>query len=250
MLEIPSIETNITTRCTNCCVGCNHLIQLLPDFILDPKDLYEQCKALSKIVKPKKFTVTGGDCFLHPDILGIFKAIRESGLTQVIQVDTNLNLLSQQDEEVWKSINRIRFTVYPKVLNYGEMLEKAHKYGIEVDAVQYANKFHKPFTYKKMSEADTKKNFNACIYRRDCNFIHDWKFYRCPGMSVIRPKLGDGKCDGIDFKNITEYQLKIYLDQAVPFESCYQCIHCFSPDVKWSQWEECQKSDWFKRSGQ
>lgn len=92
-----NFELNITLRCNLACPNCNRHCHLKPKWAEDSDMTVEQIEQFiwdlhKGPVKAKRVKVAGGEPFIHPEFVAIYKALTNAvdhGLIQKIKIDTN-----------------------------------------------------------------------------------------------------------------------------------------------------------------
>ena len=77
-------EINVVHHCNLSCRGCTHLSPIWSKVFVDPKTLLADLRTLAGFYRAEKVGLMGGEPLLHPDILAVMGAVRESGITSAL----------------------------------------------------------------------------------------------------------------------------------------------------------------------
>ena len=106
-------EINITLHCNLSCSLCSHFSPISQTKFLDITEILTDLQILSKYYKSSYIKLLGGEPLLHPKIDHIVSTIRESMLSDQIQICTNGLLLSKMSASFWEQVDHILISSYP-----------------------------------------------------------------------------------------------------------------------------------------
>lgn len=249
MIQLPHLETNITTACQNCCVGCNHFNPIQEPSFLAPEVIEKDLEKLSKIVHVKRYALLGGEPLLHPQLVKILHIAKASGIADKIEVITNGMKIRDMSPHFWKAVEFLTVSHYEGKLSNDDLnfiFDKAEENGIELEIKKGE------FTglmYKHKSDSDTAmRRFIHCWYKTYSFVMDNGYFYRCctspfiPELILGLPK----ETDGIALEGLTEAQLDHFINQT---ESIPQsCKVCASNTGKNIGWKETTREFWLEDS--
>src|SRR5262249_58572664 len=86
-------EFHIAEHCNLRCRSCAHLSPALPKHFVDPDALASDLTALARSYQVTVLRLLGGEPLLHPNLLDIMMAVRESHIAEKIEITTNGVLL-------------------------------------------------------------------------------------------------------------------------------------------------------------
>ena len=245
MIRLPHLETNITTACQNCCVGCNHFIPMQKAEHLSPSVIEKDLKKLSEIVHVNRYALLGGEPLLHPKLLKILDIAKKSGIADKVEVITNGMKLKDMPPEFWQSLDYLTITLYP-----GKMTEEEVNNAVKLCAENNVELELKPaeFTglmYRRPSDSDVvMRRFIHCWYKTYSFVVDNGYFYRCctspfiPELILGLPK----ETDGIALEGLTEAGLDHYINQTTSIpQSCKVCASNMGPQIGW---RETTRENW------
>lgn len=249
MIQLPHLETNITTSCQNCCVGCNHFIPMQQPSFLSPEVIAKDLNKLSKLAHAKRYALLGGEPLLHPNIVKILNTAKKSGIADKVEVITNGMKLKDMTEPFWKAVDYLTVTMYPGKLSDEDMqliYDKTAENGItlELKPAEFTALMH-----KHPSDTDTAmRRYIHCWYKTYCFVVDNGYFYRCctspfiPELILGMPK----ETDGIALEELTEAQLDHFINQteSIPVS----CKVCASNTGREIGWRETTRGQWLDES--
>lgn len=137
-----SLEIHLTEHCNLNCAGCNHYSPLAEPAFCNIEQLERSLRSLTTIRKSlNTIRLLGGEPLLNPDIVNIFRLVREHFKDAKIELVTNgLLLIPNRNKHVsdifWEACRnyniKILLTIYPIKLNYSEIENVAKTHGVRV----------------------------------------------------------------------------------------------------------------------
>lgn len=252
-------EIDVAPHCNLSCRGCMHLSPVWSKEFIDPEVLRSDLGTMAKFYHTRYLGLVGGEPLLHPDILSVIAAVRESKISDRVSVTTNGVLLWKMPDEFWKAVDKVKVSVYPGK----EMTPKQGRICYQ-KARQNNTSLHmsiKGSFQESYSEVGTndrkmiKRIYDTCliIHRWECHNIKEGYFYKCP-QAVYLPKMLDGKfpsphIDGIKIDDSPTFgeELRSYLESPHPLASCKYCLGSVGKSfahsqVKRSEWRQLQQA--------
>jgi hypothetical protein len=236
-IETEKCELNIVHHCNLSCRGCSHLSPRTKKFFVTPDKVFDDFSILAKSYHPQCVSLLGGEPLLHPDLLSVVDAVRQSGISECIRVVTNGVLLSQMPDLFWQSVDQVHISLYSGHKMGVQKLKlyqrRARQYGVDLE-LRYVDCFREP-----CSELGTKDiQLIGRIYRT-CRTAHLWRchtvcegyIFRCP-QSVFIPRVlrggseTNGVRDGLRIADRTTFadDLLAFLLSTSPLDSCRYCL--------------------------
>jgi len=217
--------------------------QLLEQFIAD-------LSRLAQVYRVRRFRFVGGEPLLHKKIVDFVRAVRKSGLADVIEVVSNGVLLDRAPDELFQEIDSLSVSWYPDP-NFGDgILDRAN-----VKCQQFGTRFrvHRINRFRRMqvSQAITDEKLVEDIYR-SCQIAHTWNcqtfydgnFYLCSRplyTKGYRRRIGRGtedlkRIDGIPLHepNLRSRILE-ELNRPRALASCKYCLGTVGRYQPWRQ---------------
>lgn len=259
MLNIPHLETDITTACQLSCVSCNHLVPLWREhgvWRADPDQVRRDLTRLATIMHAHAWGALGGEPLLHPNLMQILSIVRASGISDRIEVWTNGLLLHKMKDDFWYSdcIDEIVLSVYE-----GKHTEESLDWIIRrCDLAEYKlrildernwHNFRTNLESEPTSPLVTKAKFDGCFFRQFSRVANRGYFYTCccaPHQPVLLQDRAEG-ADGVLIEGLTEEGLRNYLERSEPLGCCSMCAgRDTAKPIQWS--EERDPSKWIMKS--
>jgi organic radical activating enzyme len=230
-------DLNIVHHCNLSCKACNHASSRQAKIFTDPEKLFTDLLLLGRYYQPERIYLLGGEPLLHPRLLDVVDAVRNSGICRRIRILTNGVLLHRMPEYLWRRIDQIHVSVYPGFepapakRDHFEKLAKQHSVDLHY---QYYDFFRE--TFSELGHTDP--SLVARIFKT-CRSVHDYKchtlenghFFRC-SQSAFFPRIMRGNNGPIDH-NIDGLNLaagKRVLDDLLGFlnsdHPLFTCRHC------------------------
>jgi cyclic pyranopterin phosphate synthase len=233
MIQTEVCELVITHHCNLTCRGCTNLSPALTKYNIDPVQTSAWLSILSKHYHAKRFRITGGEPLLHPDLLAIINAVRGSGISDQVYIQTNGTYLHKMTDEFWKQIDGVHVSQYPGLELPTEQLEffrnKAQQNNTEFRSYKFTS-----FTenYSELGPQDpalAQRIYDVCTVRHMYHTIERGFFYKCP-RSFLIPKVLTGVLDNqidgikiIDSPSLGD-DLVNYLESMTQLQSCHHCL--------------------------
>jgi hypothetical protein len=250
-------EINAVLHCNLRCRSCSHLSPIMTPWFADPKQVGRDLSRLAKSYHAGYVKVLGGEPLLHPRLIEVMQAIRESSISDRIVLSTNGALLDSSDDKIWSMVDEIIITVYPGRAISNEELNnvrrRASDNGVEL-SVRLAPVFRESYSELGTDNGDLiDRIFRTCkiahVWR--CHTIHEGFFYRCPQSCFLHrlhnanPKSSG---DGLQLHDSEDFidELYRYLTATRGPSACRWCLgsvgHQFAhTQVPRQQWQDLAK---------
>lgn len=233
MIQIPHLETDITTACQLSCVACNHHVPLWRKYgpvAADPRQVELDLNRLAQFVRAERWGALGGEPTLHRNLVEILQIARDSGVAYKTEVWTNGLMLTRMSPAFWRSFDVLVVSIYPGK-HTDESIDwirsKCADEGVEFsprDERQNPN-FRTLLEPVPTTPEETRRKFAGCFFRHFSRVANNGYFYTCccaPHM----PGLIQGRSfeeDGIRIEGLTERSLTAYLKREEPLGACSLC---------------------------
>tara|TARA_X000000368_G_scaffold216839_1_gene171094 strand:+ start:5141 stop:5971 length:831 start_codon:yes stop_codon:yes gene_type:complete len=204
MIDIEQLELHVTHACNFTCEGCSHYSNHGHSGNLSLDDCEEWLYGWSRRIKPKTFTILGGEPTLNknlPDIVYMVRAMFPDPSTgiDVITNATGLHLqprlpqmLVATGATLAVSIHSTEHPNYIKKFKRGYKLAKKwkHDLGVWVEFWDFTNKEwvrqYKGFGDRMMPYEDnnSRKSWEVCISKYAMQ-LHEGKLWKCPALAYL-----------------------------------------------------------------
>ena len=246
MINAFSFECDVSENCNYSCVGCSHWAPAHKVRYTMPDELARDLYHLSRVAHAQKFCVLGGEPLLHPDLAGILRAVRVSGIADMVELWTNGSLLLDAPDAIWKLCDSITVNSYPGKLTaeYEAALHaRAQQLGVAFE-IDHPTKFY--YNARSTPREETRKYFAQCPYQDHCWAVHHGYLYRCPqSISLAQFMLHiPSEEEGLKLENVSEDAVREFLTSMEPKKSCAVCARRDA----WFDWREAKRKDWLELS--
>lgn len=204
MYDIEQLELHVTHACNFTCEGCSHYSNHGHTGNISLDDCEEWLYGWSKRVKPKTFTILGGEPTLNKDLPEIVYMVRAMfpDPTTGIDVITNATGLHLQPRlpqmlvatgaTLAVSIHSTEHPNYIKKFKRGYKLAKKwkHDLGVWVEFWDFTNKEwvrqYKGFgdTMMPYEDNNPRKSWEVCISKYAMQ-LHEGKLWKCPALAYL-----------------------------------------------------------------
>lgn len=232
-------ETNITLACQNNCVGCNHFVPVQKPWFIDSDALRVDLFMASRIIHFERYNLVGGEPTLHQKILDLLNIVRDSDISDTIEITSNGQGYKRWTKEFYFLIDELVITPYKLSQDDLKEIERRCNDANVIFSVHPVI-FTAP-AYKQNTDEGTAHNrYKQCWYNANRHVIDGGYFYRCctspfiPNILMGLPK----ETDGIALDGLTEERLQQYLDQDETPKSCYRCASNNGPLLNWHENDE------------
>jgi len=206
-------------------------------YFVDPDQVLKDFSILAEYCYPQHVRLCGGEPLLHPHLLDVIDAVRDSGISECIRVVTNGTLLHRMPDRFWQKVDQIHISLYPacrvtstKIRNFQRL---AKKHDTEL-VVRYVNRFRESFSELGTTESDlVKRVYSTCqiAHTWRCQAIFEGYIYRC-SPSIMIPRLLQEQTnistesDGLKLMRSSTFanELKKFLVTKEPLKSCRYCL--------------------------
>jgi organic radical activating enzyme len=229
-------EVNIVEHCNLRCRSCTHLSPVLPKHFVDPGALSSDLTTLARSYRANVLKILGGEPLLHPNLLDVIMAARESQVADKMEIWTNGLLLPRMERRVWEAVDSVRISLYPgrslKQHQLDRCIDLAHRNNVPIRYKRY-QAFQESYSEQGTNDLSLVKRIYAT-----CNEAHRWRchtvangwFFKCP-QSYMIPKgmsLGPDATygNGIKIDGSPEFhdRLLSYLTSPEPLPACHNCL--------------------------
>lgn len=235
-IQAEACELNVCDHCNVNCRWCSHLSNRLKVSFMEPSEVRRDLSALSEVYRVDHVRLVGGEPLLHPRLLELIEAIRQSGVTDTIRLVTNGVLLAKAPQALWSSVDEIHLSMYPsRTLTaeaVTELQDRARESGVEL-LVKHYDSFRMSYSDSGTQDSELIRAIYAT-----CQVAHVWRchtvdrgfFYRCP-QSLFIPKAVPGVTWSVDSDRLPirggdgfREELLDFLQREEPLAACSKCL--------------------------
>ena len=227
-----SLEVHIVDHCNLTCAECCSLSPLLPAWFASPDSITDDLRMAARVLSPGIFKLVGGEPLLHPQLVDLIHAVRETRIAPVISVTTNGLKLGEMTDAFWQSIDAVTISRYPRPRLSADLISH-----IEAQAAQHAVRLNwktqNEFTSmtRQAATADlaqAQRIYDNCWIRERCHMIRDGMFYTCTRpahFNTLYQGRQDFQSDGLRLRDDAAMldDMLAYLNRQEPLKACLEC---------------------------
>ena len=208
----------------------------MPRRIVSPDQLVDELGSLGRAYHARWVRLVGGEPLLHPQLLEVIEAARQTKIADRVSVVTNGVLLPKMTDEIWRAVDAIEVSLYPgKGLDAdatSHCKELARRHDVDLRLVEITE-FRESFsTLGTDDDALVRRIYSRCeiahVWR--CHTVVDGYFYKC-SPAYFLPKAipacaSFDNSSGIRISDSDRFaaDLRAYLDSPEPLPTCRHCL--------------------------
>lgn len=230
-LSLAGIEINAVMHCNLACAGCSHASPIATHQVANLAEVSRDLAALDTAADVDEVRVVGGEPLLHPDLAGLLKTIRASGVGRTIRVITNGTRLHRAGWEWFDHVDEVYVSVYPGTSidqeALRELVERGRASGKKVGINKFAY-FRPVIPLTRLTAEETAAVFETCqvAHAWSCHTVQRGFVYLCP-MTVDLPSVQSGeslsRCSLAPVETLAE-RLSAFLGRSDPLPACASCL--------------------------
>jgi len=239
LIRVEAFELHVVEHCNLRCANCCNLSPFVDPHVLSVETVAEHCAEMAKVLHADVFKIMGGEPLLHPDLPGLLKAIRASGIGDAVRLFTNGLLLPSMPDAFWAALDQLTISNYQSAPVKASTLAlvdgKAREYGFVVNT-KPVDRFSQVLSpHYEASAEEVQRVYDACWLRHRCLIARRGRFYKCTRAAYAaefharigrEPPPADFSLadDGIELAapRLGE-RLLTYLNTRRPLASCHYC---------------------------
>ena len=199
------------------------------------------------------FKIMGGEPLLHPRITDVLRAIRHSGISQVVRLFTNGLLLHRMDDAFWQALDQLTISSYASAPVKRELLDeyrdKARRFDVILN-VKPVDQFSQVMAgARNDDDAAVQKTYDACWLRDRCLIVRNGRFFKCTRAAYFAEYQARIAVEGphpdpaavvtadgiaVDAPDL-DARLLAYMNAPAPLQSCRYCLGSSGPLVPHTQ---------------
>jgi len=228
-LELPVVD-----HCNLTCRACNHASPAVRAWFADPVQVRKDFSLLARYYRPKIVKVIGGEPLMHKRLVELLEALRDTGITNHINLSTNGVLLHRASDAMYELIDELEISIYPAVqTELGDILDlassKCEQFRTKLSLNTY-EQFRATFAGKGTQDRSlVGKVFKACkiAHLWGCHSVRDGYLFRCPQSVAIAQLQGRATvAGGIELADSPDLQQRLlaFVNSSEPIPSCAYCV--------------------------
>ncbi len=190
---VKQLSLHVTDHCNFNCIGCNHASPYYEPNNLDPVCFSEPLQKLGEFCYAKEIHLVGGEPFLHPDLYGFIRSIKESNkVSDFIRLYTNGFWLSERGllrhAPVLDQIDALHVSMHPESPG-GEVVEQMLR-TIKKKHHIVAQK-HRNDRFYKVGFRESPAGRGSCPVKKCMHLLPDGRLVKCAVAGYYAPKSED-----------------------------------------------------------
>ncbi len=181
-VAVESVELHVVEHCNLRCAQCCNVSPYLPERSMSVAEVRATCERLRDVVRPDVLKIMGGEPLLHPDVGGVLRAVRESGVAPRIRLFTNGLLLRTLDDDAFSALDELTVSSYASAPLRAEIVaeteERARRFDVVLN-VKPVDTFSTVLSRAARSPAEAQAAYDACWLRHRCLVVRHGVFYQC-----------------------------------------------------------------------
>lgn len=253
-VELPHLDVMVCWACNLKCVGCTNAMGLVPQELFPFEEIEADVKRAEKVMHANTACILGGEPLAHKDLVKLIHMVRESDLSDRVQVLTNGTRLHLMKDPFWEALDWLKISIYPgktQPENVELAKQKSADLGFYLDFYDVASDpFRAVHRKTPASPEEAQKTYEGCWYRTYTRKIERGYLWRCcTSPSISKEILGlPPETDGIALDGLTPERVREFLDQPQHMQSCTRCFGNLGPRL--GEWSEVRgdKTRWLAES--
>lgn len=240
-IAVEAFELHVVEHCNLRCAHCCNMSPYLGEHTLGVDEIAAMCRTMAAHLEVDVFKIMGGEPLLHPDITGVLRAIRETGISRKIRLFTNGLRLHAMDDEFWGALDELTISNYAsapvKPATLADARGKARAFGVVLNVKPVAEFSEVMRAGREGDDAKVQATYHECWLRHRCLVVRRGKFYMCTRAAyaaefhrdLVHGAYPDDRERALAEDGVTLAQddlgaaLLAYLNRAEPLVSCRFC---------------------------
>ena len=181
-VAVESVELHVVEHCNLRCAQCCNVSPYLPERSMSVADVRATCVRLREVVRPDVLKIMGGEPLLHPDVGGVLRAVRESGVAPRIRLFTNGLLLRTLDDAAFALLDELTVSSYASAPLRPDLVaeteERARRFDVVLN-LKPVDTFSTVLSRVARSTLEAQAAYDACWLRHRCLVVREGVFYKC-----------------------------------------------------------------------
>ena len=241
-VRVQAFELHVTEHCNLRCANCCNMSPLVARRSHTVQEIAALCERMARVLVADVFKIMGGEPLLHPDVAGVLRAVRASGIGDRVRLFTNGLRLGRVPDEFWEALDELTISSYssapvrPAIMDMAR--ERALRHGFVLNIKQVTEFSHVLSPAYIEDDQVVQRTYDNCWLRHRCLIVRGGKFYMCTRAAYAAdfseralhtPPPPDWheerENDGIDLDAPElETKLEAYLNRTEPLAACRFCF--------------------------
>ena len=224
-----AVEINAVRHCNIRCRSCSHGSPSMRPWFADPEQTGRDLAALTPWLSVEHVRILGGEPLLHPHLVELLRAVRDSGLGARRRLLTNGLGLGDRPVEFWNEVEEVHVSVYPNTARQilrarPVILRAADRSGTTIRFKHFDHfriAFRRPDDHPEL----TQDIYATCqiANRWRCITVDAGRLHRCP-QSMLSGDAAALAADSLEIADIVATEtVSSWLLRDVALLSCRSC---------------------------
>ena len=239
-VRVEAFELHVAEHCNLRCANCCNMSPLVAERTLAVAEVAAFTARMAGVLHADVVKIMGGEPLLHPDLPGVLRVLRSSGIADRVRLFTNGLLLAAQPDAFWEALDELTISSYvsapvkPATLELAHARARRHDFVLNVKPV---TEFAQVLSPRYQSDdTRTTETYQRCWLRHRCLVVRDRRFYMCTRAAYASEFLAtvthepataplDRSGDGIPLDDPDlAGALEAYMNRAEPLGACRYCF--------------------------
>jgi organic radical activating enzyme len=239
-VRVEAFELHVAEHCNLRCANCCNMSPLVRERTLSVDEVAAFTRRMASVLVADVVKIMGGEPLLHPDLPGVLRALRTSGIGDRVRLFTNGLLLAAQPDAFWEGLDELTISSYasapvkPAVLELARARARRHDFVLNVKPVGEFTQVLSP--RYQADDARTAETYQRCWLRHRCLVVRGRRFYMCTRAAYASEFLEtvahepptaplDRSGDGISIDEPDlATALEAYMNRETPLGACRYCF--------------------------
>jgi hypothetical protein len=241
-MRVEAFELHVVEHCNLRCANCCNMSPLVAEETLTALQVGDLCAQMAAVLDVDVFKIMGGEPLMHPDIAGVLRAVRASGISPKVRLFTNGLLLASMKPEFWSGLDELTISSYssapakPALLALARAQAKAHGFVLNIKEVGAFSQVLSPAF--RSDRAEVERTFERCWLRHRCLVVRHERFFMCTRAAYAEDFLARAACEPVPPGYALDRErdgvplaapelprrLVEYMNRAAPLAACHHCL--------------------------
>jgi organic radical activating enzyme len=239
-VRVEAFELHVAEHCNLRCANCCNMSPLVGERTLSVAEVAAFTTRMATALHADVVKIMGGEPLLHPDLPGVLRVLRASGIADRVRLFTNGLLLAAQPDAFWEALDELTISSYtsapvkPATLELARSRARRHDFVLNIKPVDEFAQVLSP--RYQADDARTATTYARCWLRHRCLVVRDRRFYMCTRAAYASEFLAtvahepataplDRSGDGISIDEPDlAGALATYMNRDQPLGACRYCF--------------------------
>ena len=140
-VRVEAFELHVVEHCNLRCANCCNMSPLVGERTLTVDEIDALARRMAGVLVADVVKIMGGEPLLHPDVPGVLRALRASGVGRRVRLFTNGLRLHAMSDAFWEALDELTISTYasapvkPAILDMARERARRHDFVLNVKPV-------------------------------------------------------------------------------------------------------------------